>query len=149
MDGERLWEVDQATIDAALSAACESGVAQRIMAGEGTYGPMILEINCDGPDGAYLKLMGYDEHGKTNEMPFMPNYAPVNPPVNSANSSGSGAGDQCQVDLESYGFMSFDGIHIAEGWDVWSSDENLSLIEFLYWTGSDPNLPDCDLFSET
>ena len=150
MEGDLLWEVDQTTIDAAMATACESGVSQNIEAGQGTYGPMILEVNCYSANGSRLKLIGYDEHGKQNEMPFQPNYAPVNAPVSHNETSGdgdSGGGCYCQVDLDAGNYLSFDFIHFDEGWDVWYSNDSIIFNEpgdtFLYWTGSNPGLPDC------
>ncbi len=155
MDGDLLWEVDQETIDSAMAAACESGVAQNIEAGQGTYGSMILEVNCYSANGSMLKLIGYDEHGKQNEMPFHPNYAPVNAPVSrdrQQSSSTSVSGD-CVVDLGSFGFASYDGIHVGVGFDVWESPDefldNPSEDIFLKWSATRQGLPDCGPFYVT
>lgn len=135
MDGERLWEVDQATIDAAMTAACDSNAAQQVEAGQGTYGPMTLEVNCYGEDGASVKLIGYDEHGKPNEMSFAPNYTPVNAPASSL--------PQCQINLHHYKLHSHDGIHYDAGYDVFTTDGSLKPGDFQYWTSSNPGLPSC------
>ena len=82
-DGNLLWEVSQATIDAAMAAACETGTTQFINAGMGTYGPSVIEVSCyDGMD-PFLTYTGYDEWDKLNVMEFGPNYEPVNAPLES------------------------------------------------------------------
>jgi hypothetical protein len=77
MTGQPLWSVAEATIDAALATACETGAGQVIEAGQGTYGPFQLVVNCNTNNHNNMVLMGYDEWGKTNEMPFSSLYQPV------------------------------------------------------------------------
>ena len=139
MNGERLWEVDQASIDAAMATACETGVAQRIAAGDGTYGPMILEANCYGENGKMLKLIGYDEYGKVNEMPFQPNYAPVNPPAEKSTL-------YCQIDLARPVSFSLDySMRRVEGYQVWRADEYWNPVEYQYTTLENPHLHSCNV----
>lgn len=81
--GEQLWNVTQEAIDAALTAACEAGESLFIDAGIGTYGPNTIGVSCYEGMEPTLQFYGYDEWGKPNTMPFSPDYAPVNAPVES------------------------------------------------------------------
>jgi hypothetical protein len=77
MTGQPLWSVPQSTIDAALATACETSTGQVINAGQGTYGSSSIVVNCNVNNDNNMILMGYDEWGKTNEMPFSFLYQPV------------------------------------------------------------------------
>ena len=82
-DGEQLWNVSQEAIEAAMTAACESGESQFIDAGIGTYGPNTIGVSCYEGMEPTLKFYGYDEWGKLNTLQFSPDYTPVNAPVES------------------------------------------------------------------
>ena len=81
MDGDLLWEVPQSDIEAAKTAACDTGLSQTIEAGQGTYGPMTLDISCYTDDEPTLELTGYDEWGKVNSLSFGASYLPIGPAV--------------------------------------------------------------------
>jgi len=81
INGQLLWEVPQSEINAAKATACETGIAQSIAAGQGTYGPATLVIGCDDDGEQYLNLLAWDEWGKLNELRFPATYDPVGPPV--------------------------------------------------------------------
>ncbi|MBZ0277815.1 MAG: hypothetical protein K8I60_16835 [Anaerolineae bacterium] len=74
--GELLWEVPQADITAAFDRACQTGEMQSLAAGNGTYGPMTLQLNCYDGIPPYLNLIGYDEYYKPNDLQFAPEYSP-------------------------------------------------------------------------
>jgi hypothetical protein len=136
--GDVLGAVPQAVIDSAVQAACDTGVAQHVEVGEGTYGALTLVVTCPNS----VMLVGYDEWGKQHTMTFTTAYLPVNAP-------GAGAAESsdclCEVDLDANGFDSVDGIHSQVGYDVWSSDEIGNVIAFLYWTATSPGYPPCNV----
>ena len=70
MTGQPLWSVAQSTIDAALATACETNAGQVIEAGQGTYGPFQIVVNCNTNNHNNMLLVGMDEWGKSNQMPF-------------------------------------------------------------------------------
>ncbi len=127
--GEPLWEVEQSVITDALADACESGEAQVIEAGAGTYGPSQLVVGCP----SSITLVGFDEWGKQNTMQFTPDYQPVNPAPSSLN--------LCSYYLPGR-YISMDGIHGSVGWDIWSTNP----WSFIRWVGDDPGLPACESF---
>jgi hypothetical protein len=138
--GEPLWEVAQATVDAAVAAACATGEAQVIAAGNGTYGPSQLVVGCP----SSVTLVGYDEWGKQNTMEFTTDYLPVYP-------APSGSGDRCAVDLAANKFASVDGIHVAVGFDIWFSGDDNAIFdddsEFLYWSSTSEGNPICEFLA--
>ncbi len=140
-NGETLWQVEQSVIDAAMADACETRQPQFIEAGEGTYGPNVLELACYEGMGKSLNLTGFDEWGKPNSMKFSTDYAPVSPPV--APNQPVVVVFGCSVDLAAYGFMSIDGIHNSVGFDIWDADFS----NFLYWSPTSLGQPACDFKS--
>lgn len=143
-DGNQLWSVPQADIDSALQTACDSGVAQHIEAGNGTYGAMTLVVTC--PDS--IILVGYDEWDKQHVMNFTTDYLPLNPPNSVVTSEATPEPNGfCEVDLAANGFNSVDGIHHSEGFDIWSSGASHSLMSFQYWSATSAGYPDCNLFA--
>lgn len=103
-----------------------------------------------------LCLIGFDEWGKQNNMCFEVtldwHYEQAPLPVPAVETSGGTivkppASTDCAVDLAANGFNSVDGIHHAEGFDIWTTTSTGSIDVFLYWTGTRPSgMGDCNLF---
>ena len=147
MQGELLWEVSEADIDAAMATACETREAQIIEPGNGTYGPATLEIACYEGYEPSLTLSSWDEWGKPNAMQFGADYAPVYPAPSEESSTGqpSEPASLCRTAVAPGG--SYGGGNKSSGYDVWDDGGDGIIMdktwEFLYFTDEKPDLPTC------
>jgi hypothetical protein len=144
-EGHELANWPQSEITAAFAAVADSGKNAQVNGeGQGTYGPTTLwAVSPDATTGNNtLCMIGFDEWGKQNNMCFevTQDYHFQQAPLPAV-----GPSTDCIINLAYYGFFSIDGIHYAEGYDIWAT-QNGNMTTFLYWTASRPDLADCNYF---